>query len=92
MVKPHHYLDMARVVWENRSNPGYAWRILRHGVCDGCSLGPYGLRDNTMKGVHLCMTRLKLLRVNTMPPLDHSRLAEVEPLRRLRSRELRNLG
>jgi hypothetical protein len=45
-IKPHHYLEMACVVWENRKNLPYAWRILRHGVCDGCSLGPYGLRDN----------------------------------------------
>ncbi len=69
-AKPHHYLEMARVVWENRNNLRYAWRILRHGVCNGCSLGPYGLRDNTMPGVHFCMTRLKLLRLNTMRALD----------------------
>jgi molybdopterin-dependent oxidoreductase alpha subunit len=91
-VKPHHYVDMLRIAWENRSNLGYAWRILQHGVCDGCSLGPYGLYDNTMKGVHLCMTRLKFLRVNTMPPFDHSLLAQVEPLSRLGNRELRDLG
>lgn len=91
-TKPHHYLDMARVLWENRSNLAYAWRILRHGVCDGCALGPYGLRDNTMEGVHLCMTRLKLLRLNTMPALDPAALADVEQLRRLSGRDLRNLG
>ncbi len=91
-TKPHHYLDMARVLWENRDNLPYAWRILRHGVCDGCALGPYGLRDNTMQGVHLCMTRLKLLRVNTMPALRHGLLSNVEPLRRLKNPELRNLG
>jgi len=91
-VKPHHYLDMLRVAWENRSNLRYARRILQHGVCDGCSLGPNGLHDDTMKGIHLCMTRLKFLRVNTMPPLDHSRLENVEPLRRLPNMDLRNLG
>ncbi|MGH9813387.1 MAG: hypothetical protein ACRD4T_09665, partial [Candidatus Acidiferrales bacterium] len=53
--KPRHYREMLRVLWENRDNLGYAWRILRHGVCDGCSLGPAGLRDNTMDGVHLCL-------------------------------------
>ena len=77
-TKPHHYREMARVCWENRGNLRYAWRILRHGVCDGCSLGPAGLRDATMKGIHLCMTRLKLLRLNTMPALDHARLADVD--------------
>ena len=91
-TKPHHYLEMARVVWENRGNLPYAWRILRHGVCDGCSLGPYGLRDNTMSGVHLCMTRLKLLRINTMPALRHAALGDIAPLRRLSNRDLRNLG
>ncbi len=91
-TKPHHYREMARVLWENRHSLPYAWRILRHGVCDGCSLGPAGLRDATMKGVHLCMTRLKMLRLNTMPALDHSRLANVEALRQLSNYDLRNLG
>ncbi len=91
-IKPHHYLEMARVAWENRDNLRYAWRILRHGVCDGCSLGPYGLRDNTMVGIHLCMTRLKLLRLNTMPAIDHRLLVDVAGLRRLSSLALRNLG
>ncbi|HEV2350398.1 MAG TPA: FdhF/YdeP family oxidoreductase [Terriglobia bacterium] len=91
-TKPHHYLEMARVVWENLGNLPYAWRILRHGVCDGCSLGPYGLRDNTMPGVHLCMTRLKLLRLNTMRALDHARLGDVQSLRHLSNRDLRSLG
>ena len=59
---------MARAAWANRDNLGYAWRILNHGVCDGCSLGPYGLKDNVISGTHLCMTRLNLLRLNTMPP------------------------
>ena len=34
------FLEMLGVVWENRDNLPYAWRILTHGVCDGCSLGP----------------------------------------------------
>jgi hypothetical protein len=74
-TKPHHYLDILRTVWENRDNLRYAWRILRHGFCDGCALGPYGLRDNTMPGVHLYMTRLCLLRLSSMAALDHARLA-----------------
>jgi hypothetical protein len=40
--KPRHFRDMARVVWTNRDNLPYAWRVLNHGVCDGCSLGRYG--------------------------------------------------
>ena len=53
---------MAKIVWENRDNLPYAWRILRKGVCDGCALGVAGFHDWTISGVHLCMTRLNLLR------------------------------
>jgi molybdopterin-dependent oxidoreductase alpha subunit len=90
--KPRHYRDMLRVAWENRDNLPYAWRILQHGVCDGCSLGPYGLRDNTISGVHLCMSRLKLLRLNTQPPLDPAILSDVNRLGSLSGRQLRTLG
>src|SRR5580765_670012 len=71
--KPHHFLDMARIVWENRDNLPYAWRVLTRGVCDGCALGTAGIRDWTIDGVHLCMVRLELLRLNTMPAADQAR-------------------
>ena len=57
---------MMGVAWENRDNLQYAWNILQHGVCDGCSLGPRGLQDDVIEGTHLCMSRLKLLRNNTV--------------------------
>ena len=91
-VKPNHYAAMARVIWENRRELPFARRILQHGVCDGCALGTTGLRDWTMEGVHLCMVRLELLRLNTMAALDPARLADVEALRKLDSRGLRELG
>ena len=91
-TKPNHYLEMWRALWENRGNLLYAWRILRHGVCDGCSLGPRGLADDAMKGVHLCLVRLKMLRTSTMPALDARRLADISRLEKLDSRELRELG
>ena len=91
-VKPYHFREMAAVLWENKTELPYAWNILRHGVCDGCSLGPYGLRDNVMDGIHLCTTRLKLLRVNTMGALRPSAVKDVERLRRLTSEKLRSLG
>ena len=91
-TKPHHFLDMLRVAWENRDNLPYAWRILTRGVCDGCSLGPRGLKDDAMKGVHLCMTRLRMLRMNTMPALDVGRLADVDKLKGLDGRRLREMG
>jgi molybdopterin-dependent oxidoreductase alpha subunit len=91
-VKPHHYREMLRIVWENRDSLGYAWRVLSHGVCDGCSLGPRGLKDDVVKGPHLCLTRLQLLRLNTMRALDPAGLEDVDALRRLDDRALRRLG
>lgn len=90
--KPRHYLEMLRVAWENRGRLGYALRILRHGVCDGCSLGPRGLRDDVIPGVHLCLTRLKLLRLNTMGPIPDAWLGDLASLRRLSNEELHRLG
>ena len=83
---------MVKVVWENKTELRYAWNILRHGVCDGCSLGPYGLRDNVMDGIHLCTTRLKLLRLNTIGELKPSILSNVDRLRQLGQERLRSLG
>ena len=75
--KPKHFRDMAKVVWKNRDNLSYAWKVLSRGVCDGCALGVAGFHDWTIDGIHLCMTRLNLLRLNTMPALDVERLADV---------------
>src|SRR5437764_10359179 len=90
--KPNHYSEMLRVAWQNRDQLPYAWRILNHGVCDGCALGTAGMKDWTIEGVHLCMVRLELMRLNTAPPLDPDRLADVDPLRALSSADLRALG
>ena len=90
LTKPNHYLEMLRAAWENRRALPYAWRILRKGVCDGCALGVAGLHDWTIEGVHLCTTRLSLLRVNTMGAMDHGLLADVggaaAPVRRRAAR------
>jgi molybdopterin-dependent oxidoreductase alpha subunit len=91
-VKPHHLTEMAKVAWENRDEMGYAWRILRDGVCDGCALGTTGLRDFTLDGVHLCTVRLRLLRLNTMGALDPGLLDDPESLAKLEPHELRDLG
>ena len=90
--KPNHYADMVRTVVDNRRNLPYAWRILTQGVCDGCALGVAGLHDWTIDGVHLCTTRLELLKVNTMGALDHALLADAERLATLDGRSLRELG
>ena len=63
--KPRHFSSMARIAWENRDQLPFAWRILKDGVCDGCALGTTGIKDWTLPGVHLCMVRLELLRLNT---------------------------
>src|SRR5262245_58811526 len=86
------YLELARAAWDNRDQAGYAWRILNDGVCDGCALGTSGIRDWTQDGIHHCWLRLSLLRLNTMPALDASPLADVEPLRERSERDLRRLG
>ena len=90
--KPHHYLEMARVAWENRDELPFAWRILRDGVCDGCALGTSGLSDWTIPGTHLCMVRLELMRLNTAPALDPKILSDARSLASRSSKELRALG
>jgi molybdopterin-dependent oxidoreductase alpha subunit len=79
-TKPNHYLEILRTLWDNRHDLPYAWRILSKGVCDGCALGVAGFRDWTMEGVHLCTTRLDLLKLNTARALDPAVLAEVARL------------
>jgi molybdopterin-dependent oxidoreductase alpha subunit len=83
---------MAAVVWKNRDNLPYAWKVLSQGVCDGCALGVAGFHDWTIKGIHLCMTRLNLLRLNTMPALDVRLLEDVSQLDSLDNAKLRELG
>src|SRR5689334_8487094 len=90
--KPHHYGAMARTVWENRTSLSYAWRILRKGVCDGCALGVAGFHDWTISGVHLCTTRLELLKLNTARAIDLDELRDADALARLDGRSLRELG
>src|SRR5256885_4059642 len=82
---------MLRTVWDNRRDLPYAWRILSRGVCDGCALGVSGFRDWTIDGIHLCTTRLSLLKVNTAPEIDERALADVGTLPR-RAAALRRLG
>jgi molybdopterin-dependent oxidoreductase alpha subunit len=91
-TKPQHFRDMGRVLWKNRDNLPYAWKVLSRGVCDGCALGVAGFHDWTIKGVHLCMTRLNLLRLNTMRAFDAQLLADLSKLRGLSNAELRELG
>jgi len=91
-AKPKHFRDMAGIIWKNRDNLPYAWKVINRGVCDGCALGVAGLHDWTIKGVHLCMTRLNLLRLNTMPALDVRLLENISALEKLDNAQLRELG
>ncbi|HAV62574.1 MAG TPA: formate dehydrogenase [Verrucomicrobiales bacterium] len=90
--KPRHFLDMLKIAWQNRDNAGYAWKVLSKGVCDGCALGVAGFHDWTIDGVHLCMTRLNLLRLNTARKFDPALLADVGTITDLSNTELRELG
>lgn len=91
-VKPNHYAEIVKTIWRNRDELPFALRILRNGVCDGCALGTSGIRDFTMDGVHLCMVRLDLMRLNTMPALDVRQLSDATHLARMSATELRELG
>jgi len=90
--KPRHFREMAAAVWDNRDALGYAWQVLSRGVCDGCALGVAGLRDWTIAGPHLCLTRLSLLRLNTMGAGDPAALADVGALAGWDNTRLRTLG
>ena len=91
-IKPKHFRDMAAIAWRNRDNLRHAWKVLSRGVCDGCALGVAGFHDWTIDGIHLCMTRLNLLRLNTMPALDPARLADLAKLQARDNAQLRELG
>jgi molybdopterin-dependent oxidoreductase alpha subunit len=91
-VKPRHFRDMARIVWRNRKNLPYAWKVLTRGVCDGCALGTTGLRDWTIDGTHLCMVRLELLELNTADAFEPGLAADVAALAGRSSKELRAMG
>ena len=50
------------------------------------------MSDWTMPGIHLCMVRLELMRLNTAPALDPAVLADVRQLAGRSSKALRELG
>jgi molybdopterin-dependent oxidoreductase alpha subunit len=89
---PNAFKDIAETIWENRDQLGFAWRILNNGCCDGCSLGTTGMHDWTMKGIHLCALRLKLLRLNTMPAINPRLLEDAVALGKLSKKHLSSLG
>lgn len=90
--RPNNYLEIWKAMVENRDSAGRALRILRDGVCDGCSLGTSGLHDWTLQGIHLCNIRLRLLRMNTMPAFDPAIAADAQRLRSMSGAQLRTLG
>jgi anaerobic selenocysteine-containing dehydrogenase len=90
--KPRYFFDYLRALWENRRNPGYARAILKRGVCDGCSLGPAGLRDDAADGTHLCSLRLAQLKYQTMEAIGAESIGDVRPLDGAGAAELRRLG
>jgi molybdopterin-dependent oxidoreductase alpha subunit len=90
--KPRHFTEVLRLVWQNRDNLPYAYRVLTRGVCDGCALGTSGLSDWTLEGTHLCLVRLNLLRLNTMGALPDHALSDARALSAMNARALRELG
>jgi molybdopterin-dependent oxidoreductase alpha subunit len=90
--RPNNYREITKAFADNRDQLRYAWRILRNGTCDGCALGTKGIRDWTMREVHLCNVRLRLLRLNTMPAFDAATVADADALAGMSSARLRELG
>jgi molybdopterin-dependent oxidoreductase alpha subunit len=86
------FVEMGVTAWENRDNLGYAMKLLKDGVCDGCALGTSGVKDWTIPGIHLCWIRLNLLRLNTMPALKLEELPSIRELQTRNEKELRSLG
>lgn len=89
---PNNYWEVFRAAWLSRDNFSYAWNVLNQGVCDGCALGTTGMKDWTQSGLHVCNVRLRLLRLNTMPAMDHTLLADLEQLKGKSNADLRELG
>jgi molybdopterin-dependent oxidoreductase alpha subunit len=50
------------------------------------------MRDWTLHGTHLCNIRLRLLRLNTMGPMDTAPLADAAEMSHRRATDLRELG
>lgn len=89
---PNNYWEVFRAIWQSRDRLPYAWDVLNQGVCDGCALGTTGMKDWTQDGLHVCNVRLRLLRLNTMPAMDHHLLEDLSLLRARSNAELRELG
>ena len=71
--KPHHYREMVKVAWENRDQLPFAWRILEGRRLRRLRAGHVrAARTGRFHGMHLCMVRLELMRLNTAPALDPS--------------------
>ncbi|CAB4371494.1 unannotated protein [freshwater metagenome] len=92
LQKPFHYVEMAKLAWNNKRHGRYAWKLLTQGVCDGCALGVAGLHDWTMDDIHLCLTRLRLLEMNCADPIKDSVFNDAASLRLKSGQELRALG
>jgi anaerobic selenocysteine-containing dehydrogenase len=91
-ISPASWARALRSVWSNRDRLSYSWRILSRGVCEVCSLGPRGLRDDVLPGLHLCSLRLEGLRRNTMGPVDPLWLSSIDMLRAKTTQGLEELG
>jgi len=83
---------MARAAWVQRHHLRFSWRLLQHGVCDGCTLGPRGLKDEVLAGPHLCALRLAGLGSHTQQPLIPADLVDLDRLRAMDAAALAALG
>ena len=91
-LTPHYIGKILAATWQNRRELSYTWKILKDGVCDGCSTGSHGLQDDVLQTTHCCIARLKFLRRNTIGPLDPASLSDVARLRGIAPQRLTSLG
>src|SRR4051812_32783441 len=47
-LRPFALARTLQSMWSNRDRIVYSWRILSESVCEGCVLGPRGLRDDVL--------------------------------------------
>ncbi len=83
---------LGRALWQSRGRLAYTMAVLTQGVCDACPLGPRGLRDDVLDGLHLCARRLERLRRSTLPSLAPADLLDVRRLSALDPEALIGLG
>ena len=79
-------------LWSSRRHLGFAWDVMRHGVCGDCDLGSLGSRDEIAAGRHVCERRWRGLPRWTLDAFDLGSLPDLYRLDTATRDELQALG